>query len=98
MKTYYTDYINHILRFYTRHYFYDKFKSDVDRLNYLSADNVFAKLDDKEKLILIDIYSCNDTMGDNVYKIAKMYGINQDKIWTLINKVSNKIAKERKLI
>lgn len=83
---------------FNKYYVCHKFKSDVDRLNYLSADNVFAKLDDKEKLILIDIYSCNDTMGDNVYKIAKMYGINQDKIWTLINKVSNKIAKERKLI
>ena len=98
MKTFYADYVNHILRFYTRHSKRDGFRSEADKLNYVAAERVFAKLDEKEQILLIDVYHRNDTMADNVYKVAKARGINQDEIWTLISKVSNRIARERKLI
>lgn len=98
MKTFYADYVNHILRFYTRHEKQGKFKSEADKLNYVAAERVFARLDEKEQLILIDVYHRNDTMADNVYEVAKARGINQDEIWILIGLVSNRIARERKLI
>lgn len=98
MRPYYADYVNHILRFYTRHSKRDAFRSKADKLNYVAAERVFATLDEKEQFLLIDVYHRNDTMADNVYEVAKAREINQDEIWTLISKVSNRIAKERKLI
>ena len=98
MKTFYADYVNHILRFYTRHSKRDGFKSEADKLNYNAAKKVFAKLTEQEQVMLIDVYHRNDTMADNVYEVAKARGINQDELWTLISKVSNRIARERKLI
>lgn len=98
MKTFYADYVNHILRFYTRHSKRDGFKSEADKLNYNAAEKVFAKLTEQEQIMLIDVYHRNDTMAGNVYEVAKARGINQDEIWTLISKVSNRIARERKLI
>ncbi len=98
MKTFYADYANHILRFFTRHSKKDGFRSEADKLNYVAAESVFAKLNENEKLLLTDVYGRNDTMADNVYETAKARGINQDEIWILISKVSNRVARERKLI
>lgn len=98
LKTFYADYANHILRFFTRHSKHDEFRSEADKLNYVAAEKVFAKLNEDEQLLLIDVYRRNDTMADNVYEVAKARGINQDEIWILISKVSNRVARERKLI
>lgn len=98
MKTFYADYANHILRFFTRHSKKDGFRSEADKLNYVAAERVFAKLNENEQLLLTDVYGRNDTMADNVYETAKARGINQDEIWILISKVSNRVARERKLI
>ena len=98
MKTFYADYVNHILRFYTRHLKREKFRSEADELNYIAAERAFSKFSETERSILIEVYSRNDTLADNIYDVAKANGINQDEIWTLVRKISNRIAKERKLI
>ena len=100
MKTYYADYVNHILRFYTRYAKRKKagFHSKIDRLNYAAADRVFSKLTPIEQNILTEVYTRRDTLGDNVFEVAKTKGISQDVIWALITTVSNSIAKERDLI
>lgn len=98
MSTIYTSYVNHILRFYIRYPGLAQFKSEVDKMNYLAADRVFAKLKESEKSILTDIYTRKDTIPDNVYVTAKARGVNQDEIWRLILTVSAMIAEERKLI
>lgn len=98
MRTYYADYVNHILRFYARHAGIRRYRTDADRLNYLAAERVCLRLKEVERRILKDVYSRNDTMSDNVYEVAKNYKISQDAVYALIAEVSRQIAKERKLI
>ncbi len=97
-RPYYTEYVNHILRFYARHPSMVHFKTDADRLNHRAAQTVFYKLPQQKTAVLFDIYTRNDTLGDNVYEVARSRKMGQDDIYTLITRVSNLIAKERGLI
>jgi hypothetical protein len=98
MKTFYAEYVNHILRYYTRNPGQDRFRSEADKLNHIAAERVFEKLSEKEKALLTDVYARNDPVPDSVCEVAGERGMDQDEIWTLIGKTSNKIAKGRKLI
>lgn len=97
-RPYYTEYVNHILRFYVRHPKTVRFRTNADKLNHRAAKKVFQRLSEPEVDILFDLYRRNDTMGDNVYEVAKTHRVSQVDIYTLITRVSNLIAKERVLI
>jgi hypothetical protein len=99
-KTYYSEYINHILRFYIRHQ-NDKnlrFKTYAEKDNFISAQKVVSKLSNDEQKYINDIYMQGDTLADNIYKTSEKMNIEQFKLWTIVSKVSNQIAKERNLI
>lgn len=97
MKTYYSDFVNHCLRFYARHP-EAKFKSDTEKKNWLSCDSVLNGLSEIDRKTLVAIYSDGDTLADCVYKQAKERGVKQDCIWKLIGDVERKIAKRRGLL
>ena len=102
-KRFYTDYINHMLRFYARNVRSGdvvrlKFKSEVDKLNWRSVNRVLHNLPERDKDIIIEVFGRGDTLADNIYEVRKELAINQDVIWTLVSKVTNKIAKARRLI
>ena len=98
MSTYYSEYTNHILRFFVRHPGKSHFRSESDRANYRAAEAVFSRLKPEEADVLREVFARQDTIGDNVREIALRRGINQDDIYALITWVSTLIAKERKLI
>jgi len=98
LKPFYADYVNHILRFYTRHSDRNGFPSEIDRLNHDAADKVLSSLDYTEKNIIIDIYSRGDAVSNNIQYVAAMRGMDPKTIWALICRITNEIAKERKLI
>lgn len=97
MKTYYSDFVNHCLRFYARHP-EAKFKTDTEKKNWLSCDSVLNGLPETDRNTLVAIYSDGDTLADCVYKQAKKRGVKQDYIWKLIGDVERKIAKRRGLL
>lgn len=97
-QSYYVEYVNHILRFYTRHPNMIHFETEVDRINHRTAKNVLQGLPTGEIGIIFDVYTRNDTFGDNVHEVAQKRNLKQDDIYTLIARVSNLIAKERGLI
>lgn len=101
-RPYYTEYVNHMLRYYTRHTPKEavrmKFKSECDRKNWLAVNRVLHRLPERDKDIIFTVFSRGDTVADNIYELSKRIGVHQDSIWNLVNKVTNKIAKERKLI
>ena len=45
---------------------------------------------DKEKELLIAVYTENDTIPDNVYKVSTENNVNQDTIWSLLNKLEQR--------
>ena len=102
-KPFYADYVNHMLRFYARNVRSEdvmrlKFKSEVDKLNWRSVNRVLHKLPERDKDIIIEVFGRGDTLADNIYEVSKELAINQDVIWTLVSKVTYKIAKDRRLI
>lgn len=92
MKTYYTDYVNHMLRHFIRA------KKPCANQNYMAVNRVFRKLEIEDKEIIRAVYSRNDTFGDNVYEVAKARGVNQEEVYRMIATVSKRIAKERGLL
>jgi len=89
-----------MLRFYAR--YCDKnlesFKKSTDVKNWLAVKTVLDKLPEKDKNVIIEVYRRRDTLADNIYEVSKELGIDQDVIWSMLNKVTKKIAQERELI
>ncbi len=97
MRTYYSDYIRHCMRFYARHP-HPKFHSDAEKRNWYACENALKRFTDTEKDILLFIYREGDIVSDNVYRVSVDRNIKQDSIWTLINKLEQQIAKKRGLL
>ena len=98
-KPFYSDYVRHCLRFYSRNVIKPSvFKSDVDKNNWLSCYAVLKFYTDREKDMLIAVYSGYDTLPDEVYNASRKFNINQNIIWDLMKKVEHRVAKLRGLI
>lgn len=97
MRTFYSEYTQHCMRFYVRHPRPD-FKSDVDKQNWQACDNALKSFSPSEIDIIKEVYASGDTIADNIYEISVRCEIKQDSIWNLMRKLEHKIAKRRKLI
>lgn len=97
MRAFYSDYVNHCLRFYARHS-HPIFHSEVDKKNWNACDDALKCFTDSDRDMLLTIYTDGDTIPDNVYQIAKSKGVNQDTIWKLIGELERKVAKRRGII
>ena len=96
-KTFYSEYVNHCLRFYVRHP-HVKFHSASDKHNWEACEDAFKGFTDTEKELLTYIYKSGDTVTDTVYELSKERGIAQDHIWKLVNTLEHKVAKRRGLL
>lgn len=96
-RAFYSDYVNHCLRFYARHT-KPQFHSAADKNNWLACENALNGFTDSEREMLLTIYREGDTIPDNVYQMAKSKGIKQDSIWKLVNELERKVAKRRGLL
>ena len=98
-RPYYSDYVKHALRFYSRNYPEKPiFKSEADKNNWLACDSVMHHYPPETVKLLIEIYSGYDTLPDEVYKASKKICINQNWIWDLMKELERKIAKRRGLL
>ena len=97
MRTYYSDYIQHCMRFYARHP-NPKFRSDADKQNWYACEHALKGFTDADRDILLFIYREGNTIPDNVYRVSVQKNIKQDKIRALVNVLEHKIAKRRSLI
>ena len=97
-KPFYTEYVRHALRFYSRNLTQTYFKTEVDRNNWLTCHSVIRRYSERDKDILVYVYGSYDTLADNVYTIAKRYCINQSIIWDMMKEFEREIARERGLL
>ena len=97
-RPYYSEYVRHALRFYTRNLVKPNFTSEVDKNNWCACAIVFKHYSDRDRDILVAVYGGYDTLPDNVYETAKKHNINQSIIWDLMKDVERKIAKRRGLM
>ena len=97
-KPFYTDYVRHSLRFYSRNLTQLHFKKGVDKKNWLACHNVISSYPERDRDILVYVYGSFDTLADNVYEISKKHHIHQNIIWDMMKDVERKIAIERGLL
>ena len=97
-KPFYSDYVRHALRFYSRNLLLTSFKSEVDRINWNACDSVIRGRSDRDRDILVMVYGGYDTLADNVYETAKKHNIHQNIIWDMMKDVEREIARKRGLI
>lgn len=97
MRTFYTQYVQHCMRFYTRHP-HPKFRSDADKQNWNACNSALKGFSPSEVDILMTVYREGDTVPDNIYKVSVDRNIKQDNIWKLVNELERKVAKRRGLL
>lgn len=97
-RPFYSEYVRHALRFYTRNYSRPRFKSEVDKNNWYACANVLKDYSERDRGIIVAVYGSYDTLGDNVYETAKKFNVDQSIIWDMMKDVERKIAKRRGLM
>ena len=97
-RPFYSDYVRHAMRFYSRNVEISYFKSEVDKINWNACNKVINTYSERDKNILISVYKGFDTLADNVYEVAKTHNIDQNIIWDMMKEFEHKVAKRRKLI
>ena len=96
-KTFYTDYVRHMARFYFRSNLglRQNFKSDVDAANWKSCHNA-AK--DFDKNILIRVYEPRDEIEENVKATAVFFNVSEKTLWDTVRRFEEMVARKRGLI
>lgn len=97
-RSYYSEFVQHCMRFYARHPKPNYFQKESDKKNWLSCRNALKDFSYHEKDLLLQVYREGDTIPDNVYQVAKRNNIKQDSLWKLIGDLEHKVAKRRGLI
>ena len=99
-RCYYTDYINHMIRFYlsTPNTLKMDGKRHADIENWLAVQDVWRKLNEDDKLTIEMIYSLHYRVPEGVRMYCEKTGADQNKIWVLITKTNAAIAKRRGLV
>lgn len=97
-RPFYSEYVRHCLRFFSRNLIVSYFRSDVDKKNWFACNSVVKSLSEQDRDIVISVYGSFDTLADNVYEAAKKYDINQAIIWDMMKDIERKIAKKRGLL
>jgi len=97
MKTFYSDYVQHCMRFFAR-YTRPKFRSNADKENWNACASAIKGFTDFEQDILLNVYSEGDTIPDNIYRISEDRSIKQETIWKIVNTLERRIAKRRGLL
>lgn len=97
-RPYYSEYVRHCMRFYSRNTAMPRFNSNVDEDNWWACHRAITRYSDKDKDIILRVYSLYDTIADNVYEIANLYHIDQNEIWDLLKEFERRVAKKRGLL
>lgn len=98
-KTYYADYVHHALRHFIAHREDKLCKTDVDKRNFDSCQKVYAKLPEKDKAVITDIWGVYGVPLDRlVESYCKEHNYPLSKIWKILYDVDMEIAKNRGLI
>ena len=97
-KHYYSEYVRHCMRFYSRNIDKPRFNTDVDKNNWYACHKAIERYSDRDKDILIRVYGMYDTLADNVYEVAKLYDTDQNIIWDMLKEFERVVARKRGLI
>ena len=98
-RCYYTDYVNHAIRFYlsTPDTLMMEGKRKADVMNWMSVQAVFHCLKDDEKQVLTEVYKLHHRLPEGVRMYCEKSGADEKTIWKLITKTAAAVARRRGL-
>lgn len=94
MKTYYSDYARHCLRFYCRCP-HPAFQSDAAKHDWYAGKRAVESFTPRHQALLQSLYQNRDTLEDAVYAAAQAAETDQGKIWKLVCEAERRVAKNR---
>ena len=97
-RPFYSEYVRHCMRFYSRNLTNPMFKTEVDAKNWYACHEAIMNVSDKAKDILVSVYGGFDTLPDEVYNASRKHSINQNIIWDMMKDFERDVAKQRGLI
>ena len=97
-RPFYSEYVRHCMRFYSRNTNKPRFNTEVDKNNWYACNRAIERYSDEEKNILLQVYGLYDTIADNVYEVAKAANIDQNIIWDMVKEFERSVAKKRGLL
>ena len=97
-RPYYSDYVRHALRFYSRNLSQPRFRSEADKKNWFACQKALSGYSDRDKDILVAVYGGYDTLADNVHEVAKKHNLDQSIVWDMMKEFERKVAKRRGLM
>ena len=102
VKCYYTDYVNHMIRFYLstpngldlqkRQY------SQASVENWSAVQLVFHRMGADDKSIVKDVFGCGHYLPKAVDAYCEKTGANADDVWRVLTRINAKIARVRGLM
>lgn len=103
MKTrcYYTEYVNHMLRFYLTcpdSLKIDNVKRRADVENWIAVQSGLHCLSEENREKVLEIYRTNYNIPQAVADYCQKTGEDERRVWTLVTKASSLIARCRGLI
>lgn len=99
-RCFYTDYVNHAIRFYltTPDTLMTEGKRKADIENWIAVQAVFHCLGADDRLTAEAVYRLHYRVPEGVRMYCEKTGAEPDKVWELLIKISNAVAKRRGLI
>ena len=100
-RCYYTDYVNHMVRFYLTCpdcLKMDSVKRKVDIENWIAVQGVLHSLTEENRNRIIEIYRLSYNVPEAVMMYCKKTGADEIAVWKLMTKTSSLIAKSRGLV
>lgn len=99
-RCYYTDYVNHAIRFYlsTPETLDMAGKRKADMENWIAVQSIFHILKPEQKQVLTDVYKMHHRLPEGVRMYCEKTGADEQKTWILITRVCAAIAKRRGLV
>ena len=102
MKTrcYYTDYVNHAIRFYlsTPDNLQVEGKRKADMDNWIAVQSVFHFLTDEQKQVLNSVYGMHLRLPEGVRLYCEKTGADMQNVWVIVTKFAAAVAKRRGLV
>lgn len=99
-RYYYTDYVNHAIRFYlsTPDTLQVAGKRKADTENWMAVQSVYHFLTDEQKKILSQVYRLHFRLPEGVRMYCERTGANEREVWILVTNFNTAVAKRRGLI
>lgn len=103
MKSPYSEFVRHCLRFYIKTIDEGKggcpiFRSEAERNNWSACHHVVQSYSTNDQDLIAHLYRPGDTIPDKIYALSSLKRVSQASLWSFVNKLEREIAKKRGLV